>query len=237
MNGSASRNPQAGLQALLTPENCALILIDHQPFQFAGLRSHDSQTIVNNVVGLAKAAKNFGVPTLLTTVVEARGGLLLKPLQDVFPEQKPIDRTFINTWEDERVVAWVEKTGRKKIAIAGLWTEVCVALPAIQALGEGYEVFVVTDASGGASLEAHEMAVRRMVAAGAVPITWIAFASELQRDWARLESVPGLAAIMMEHMGNVGTSLIWEGQLLATPVEEQPADTAARSHGRELAGV
>jgi nicotinamidase-related amidase len=235
-NGNTSRNSKAGLQALLTPGNCALILIDHQPFQFAGLRSHDSQTIVNNVVGLAKAAKNFGVPTLLTTVLEGRGGLLLKPLQDVFPEQKPIDRTFINTWEDERVIAWVEKTGRKKIVLAGLFTEICVAMPAIQALGEGYEVFVVTDACGGASLEAHEMAVRRMVAAGAVPITWIAFASELQRDWARLESVPGLAGIMMDHMGNVGTSLIWEGQLLATPVDE-PANSAVKSQGRELAGV
>jgi len=235
-NGNASRNPKAGLQALLTPDNCALILIDHQPFQFAGLRSHDSQTIVNNVVGLAKSAKNYGVPTLLTTVLQARGGLLPKSLQDVFPEQKPIDRTFINTWEDERVIAWVEKTGRKKIVLAGLFTEICVAMPAIQALGEGYEVFVVTDASGGASLEAHEMAVRRMVAAGVAPITWVAFGAELQRDWARLESVPGLAGIMVEHMGNVGTSLTWEAQLLATPLEET-TNGAAKSQRRELAGV
>ncbi len=102
------RNPKAGRDALLTPDNCALILIDHQPFQFAGLRSHDSQTIVNNVVGLAKAAKAFGVPTLFTTVVEDRGGFLLKSLQDVFPDQKPIDRTWINAWEDPRVVDWVK---------------------------------------------------------------------------------------------------------------------------------
>src|SRR5881397_2567972 len=95
---SDPRNPKAGLGALLTPENCALILIDHQPFQFAGLRSHDTQTVINNVVGLAKSAKDFGVPTLLSTVVERQGGYLLKPLQDLFPEQKPIDRTFINTW-------------------------------------------------------------------------------------------------------------------------------------------
>lgn len=97
-------NPKAGLQAMLTPDNCVLILIDHQPFQFAGLRSHDTQTIINNVVGLAKSAKAFKVPTLLTTVVEDKGGLLLKPLQDVFPEQKPIDRTFINTWRTS--VSW-----------------------------------------------------------------------------------------------------------------------------------
>ena len=210
------RTSKTGLEALLTPDNCVLILIDHQPFQFAGLRSHDTQTIINNVVGLAKSAKVFGVPTLFTTVVEDRGGHLLKPLQDVFPDQKPIDRTTINTWEDPRVVEWVEKTGRKKIVMAALWSEICLAMPAIHALGEGYEVYIVTDASGGVSLEAHEMAVQRMIQAGAVPITWTVFASELQRDWARTDTVPGLAAMLVEHMGNVGTSLTWEQQLLAT---------------------
>jgi len=111
-------NGKVGLEALLTPDNCVLMLIDHQAhqaFQFAGIGSHNTQTIINNVVGLAKSAKIFGVPTLLTTVVENRGGYLLKQLQDVFPEQKPIDRTFINTWEDARCVDWVKKTGRKKI--------------------------------------------------------------------------------------------------------------------------
>ena len=214
---SATRNPKAGLGALLTPDNCVLLLIDHQPFQFAGLRSHDTQTIINNVVGLAKGAKMFGVPTLLTTVVEERGGYIIKQLQDVFPEQKPIDRTFINTWQDTRVVEWVKKTGRKKIVMAALWTEICLAMPAIQALGEGYEVYIVTDASGGVTLEAHEMAIQRMVQAGAVPITWTVMASELQRDWAREATVPALARLLVEHMGVVGTSFTWEQQLLATP--------------------
>ena len=208
------KNPKAGLDALLTPDNCALILIDHQPFQFAGLRSHDTQTIVNNVVGLAKAAKAFGVPTLLTTVVEDRGGFLLKSLQDVFPDQKPIDRTWINAWEDARVVDWVKKTGRRKIVIAALWTEICLAMPAIQAAGEGYEVYVVTDASGGVTVEAHEMAIQRMVQAGVMPITWGVFGSELQRDWARTDTVPAVAQILFDHWGNVGTSLQWELQLL-----------------------
>lgn len=207
-------NPKAGLGALLTPDNCALLLIDHQPFQFAALRSHDSQTVINNVVGLAKAAKHFGVPTLLTTVVEKNGGFLLKQLQDVFPDQKPIDRTFINTWEDENVIKWVKATGKKKIVIAALWTEICLAMPAIQAAGEGYEVYIVTDASGGVSVEAHEMAVQRMIMAGCMPITWTVFAAELQRDWARTETVPGVAETMFDHMGNVGTSLKWEWQLL-----------------------
>ena len=213
-------NPKAGLQAMLTPDNCVLVLIDHQPFQFAGLRSHDTQTVINNVVGLAKAAKVFNVPTLLTTVVQDKGGLLLKQLQDVFPEQKPIDRTFINTWEDERVVAWVKKTGRRKIVMAALWTEICLAFPVIHALGDGYEVYFVTDASGGVSLEAHEMAVQRMIQAGGVPLTWTVFASELQRDWARTATVPALGQMLVEHMGNVGTSLLWEFQLLNAPRAE-----------------
>src|ERR1700716_2442115 len=211
---SESRNSRAGLGALLTPDNCALILIDHQPFQSAGLRSHDTQTVINNVVGLAKSAKVYKVPTLLTTVVEERGGLLLKELQDVFPEQKPINRTFINTWEDKRVVDWVKKTGRKKVVMAALWTEICLAFPVIQALGEGYEVYIVTDASGGVSAEAHNMGIQRMIQAGAVPMTWIVFASELQRDWARLDTAAKLAEILFDHGGGIGTNLRWELQLL-----------------------
>jgi len=219
MKNASMSDPRTGLDALLTPTNCALILIDHQPFQFAGLRSHDTQSIINNVVGLAKAAKIFGVPTLFSTVLEEKGGYLLKQLQEVFPEQKPIDRTFINTWEDERVVAWVRKTGKKKLVMAALWTEICLAMPVIHALGEGYEVYIVTDASGGVSVEAHEMAIQRMVQAGAVPITWTVFGSELQRDWARTATVAALAQTLVDHMGNVGTSFLWEQQLLNTPSE------------------
>ena len=167
-----------GLDALLSPENSVVLLIDHQLFQFANLHSHEPTMVLNNVVGLAKAVKGFNVPTILTTVLKERGGLLAKQLQDVFPEQEPIDRTFINTWQDRRVVEEVEGTGRRKIVMAALWTEICLAMPAIHALGEGYEVYVVTDASGGVSREAHDMAVQRMVHAGAVPITWLAVLSE-----------------------------------------------------------
>jgi nicotinamidase-related amidase len=221
MKGTSMSDPKTGLGALLTPDNCALILIDHQPFQFAGLRSHDAQTVINNVVGLAKSAKVFGVPTLLTTVLERQGGVLVKQLQDLFPEQKPIDRTFINTWEDARVVDWVKKTGKKKIVMAALWTEICLAMPAIQALGEGYEVFIVTDASGGVTVEAHEMGIQRMVQAGAVPITWMVLAAELQRDWARAATVPDYAQMLAIHSGAVGTSFLWEQQLLNTPSESK----------------
>ncbi len=208
-------NPKAGLDALLTPEEAVLILMDHQPFQFAAVNSHEQTMIVNNVVGLAKTAKIFGIPTILTTVVEERGGYLIKGLQDVFPDQKPIDRTFINTWEDERVVEAVKATGRRKIIMAALWTEICLAMPAIQAAGEGYEVYAVTDASGGVSAEAHEMAVHRMVQAGVTPITWMAVAGELQRDWAREDTARAVGSMLAEHGGGTGIAFAWELQLLS----------------------
>jgi nicotinamidase-related amidase len=206
--------PKTGLSALLRPEDSYLVLIDHQPYQFANLHSHEPTLIANNVIGLAKGAKVFDVPTLLTTVIEERGGYLIKGLQDVFPDQKPIDRTFINTWQDPKVTDIVRQSGRKQLVLAALWTEVCLAMPAIQALGEGYDVFVVTDASGGVSAEAHDMAVRRLVQAGAVPITWMAVVSEWQRDWAREHTAKALSNVVLEHGGASGIAFAWEMQLL-----------------------
>src|SRR3977135_1961762 len=203
-----------GLNALLTPQESVLVLIDHQPFQFANLHSHEPTLIVNNVVALAKTAKGFNVPPILPPGGEDRGGRLIKPLQDVFPEQKPIDRTFINTWEDTRVVDAVKTTGSRTIIMAALWSEICLAMPAIQAAGEGYEVYAVTDASGGVSAEAHDMAVRRMAMAGVVPITWMAVAGELQRDWAREETAKNGGEMFLEHGGGTGIALAWELQLL-----------------------
>ncbi len=179
--------PKVGLDALLTPENCAVLLIDHQPSQLANVNSHDPTLVINNVTALAKTAKAFGVPTILTTINSKRGGEIFKQIQSVFPDQKPIDRSFINSWEDRRVVEAVKNTGRKKLVIAALWSEMCLAQPAIHAMGDGYDVYAVTDASGGVTPEAHDMAIRRIVAAGAQPITWLAMAGELQRDWARTE--------------------------------------------------
>ena len=210
-----SKPVQVGLDAMLTPDNCVLMLIDHQPFQVAAVKNIDVALMINNVVALAKYAKAFNVPTLLTSVIQDRGGFILKPLTDVFPEQAPIDRTFINTWEDARCVDWVKKSGRKKIVFAALWTEVCLAFPVIHALGDGYEVYFVTDASGGTSVEAHEMGIARMIQAGAVPLTTGVFAAELQRDWARLESAAKVAQILLEHGGASASSLAWESQLLA----------------------
>ena len=208
--------PKTGLDALLRPTDSILVLIDHQPYQFANLHSHEPTMIVNNVVGLAKAAKVFDVPTILTTVIQERGGHLIKGLQDVFPEQEPIDRTFINTWEDPNVTDLVKQSGRKQLILAALWTEICLAMPTIQALGEGYDVYIVTDASGGVSAEAHEMAVRRMVQAGAVPLTWMAVMAEWQRDWAREETATALAGVLAEHGGASGVAFAWEMQLLGS---------------------
>ena len=202
--------PKVGLDALLTPENCAVLLIDHQPSQLANVNSHDPTIVINNVTGLAKTAKAFGIPTILTTISAKRGGEIFKQIQAVFPDQKPIDRTFINSWEDRRVVEAVKSTGRKKLVIAALWSEMCLAQPAIHAMGDGFDVYAVTDASGGVSPEAHDMAVRRVVAAGAQPITWLAMAGELQRDWARTERLGAVAQILFDHAGASGTVLAWE---------------------------
>ena len=209
-----AQNSHSGLAALLAPEDSVLLLVDHQAFQFANLHSHEPQLVVNNVVGLAKTAKLFGVPTILTTVMEERGGHIIKAIQSVFPEQKPINRTFINAWQDSRVVDAVKKTGRKKLVIAALWTEVCLAMPAIQAEREGYDVYAVSDASGGVSVEAHAMGMERMIQAGITPITWLAVLCEWQRDWARAEKLGDLAAILQEHGGSSGIAFDWEMQLL-----------------------
>jgi nicotinamidase-related amidase len=207
-----------GLDSLLRPEDSVLVLIDHQPYQLANLNSHDPQMVVNNTTGLAKAAKVFGVPTILTSVIAARGGLLFPSITEVFPDQEVIDRTFINTWEDKKVVDAVKATGRKQLIIAGLWTEICVAMPAIQALGEGWDVTVVTDASGGTSLEAHQVGIQRMIAAGANVMTWVAVAAEWQRDWARAESAEKLNTVIGPHSAGSGIAYFWEQQLLNTPV-------------------
>jgi nicotinamidase-related amidase len=207
-----------GLSSLLRPEDSVLVLIDHQPFQLTNLNSHDPHAVVNAVTGLAKMAKVFNVPTILTSVIAQRGGLIFPQITDVFPGQEVIDRTWVNTWQDPKVVDVVKATGRKQLIIAGLWTEVCVAMPTIQALGEGWDVTVITDASGGISLEAHEVAIQRMIRAGANMMTWFALAAEWQRDWARLETAGAITEVMVQHAAGSGIAYLWEQQLLNTPV-------------------
>ncbi|MGY8527378.1 hydrolase [Paracidovorax citrulli] len=216
-----------GLDSLLRPEDSVLVMIDHQPYQLANLNSHEPQMVVNNATALAKAAKVFGVPTILTSVIAAQGGYIFPQITDVFPDQEVIDRTFINTWEDKKVVDAVKATGRKQLILAGLWTEICVAMPAIQALGEGWDVTVITDASGAVSVEAHQVAIQRMIAAGANMMTWLALAAEWQRDWARKEHVAALSDILKHHAGGSGIAFLWEQQLLNTPVRSAATARAA----------
>jgi nicotinamidase-related amidase len=198
---------------LLEPGNHALLLIDHQYLQLLTLRSHEASQVIGNVTAVAKSANIFKIPTLLTTAFAERQNLI-KEIQDVFPEQIPIDRTTLNSWEDRRVVNWVKQTGRKKLVIAGLWTEVCLQMPVLSALADGYEVYFLTDASGGASREAHDMAVWRMIQAGAIPMTTWSYVSELQRDWAREETAGAVTKLFEEHGGGFGQGLRWEWQLL-----------------------
>lgn len=212
-----------GLASLLRPADSVLVLIDHQPYQLANLNSHDPHVVVNNSTALAKAAKAFNVPTILTSVVADRGGRIFPQITDVFPGQKVIDRTFINTWEDPKVVDAVKKTGRKQLILAGLWTEICVAMPAIQAAGEGWDVTVITDASGAVSIEAHEVAIQRMIAAGVNMMTWMALAAEWQRDWARADTAVAVNAVVLQHAAGSGIAYLWEQQLLNTPVPRAAA--------------
>lgn len=197
-------------KSLLTPDNHGLILIDHQPQMAFATHSHDIVTLRNNVTGLAKAAKVFEVPTILTTVAEKSfSGPIFPEIQDVFPNQKPIDRTTMNTWEDNRVTKKFKSFNKPKLVIAALWTEVCGVGPVLSAIDEGYDVYFVTDASGGVSKEAHDMAVQRMVQAGAKPITWLQYMLELQRDWARTETYEAVTNIAKEHGGGYGLGIIY----------------------------
>ena len=202
-------------EGLLTPQNCAVIFIDHQPQMVFGVLSIDRQTLVNNVVGLARAAKTFEVPTVLTTVAAQEfSGPIIPQLGEVFPDHTPIDRSTVNAWEDEKLVAAVKATGRKKLVMAGLWTEVCLAFPVLCALAEGYEVYAVADASGGVSAEVHQMAMQRMIQAGATPVTWMQVMLEFQRDWARKATYDAVLGIIKDHGGAYGQGAVYVESML-----------------------
>ncbi|CAI2428059.1 nicotinamidase/pyrazinamidase [Serratia fonticola] len=190
---------------LLDPKNSALIFIDHQPQMTFGVANIDRQQLKNNVVALAKAGSIFNVPTIFTSVEsESFSGYIWPELLAVHPELTPIERTSMNSWEDAAFVKAVEATGRKKLVISALWTEVCLTFPALMALEAGYEVYVVTDTSGGTSVDAHERAIDRMVQAGAVPVTWQQVLLEYQRDWARKETYDAVMDLVREHSGAYG---------------------------------
>jgi len=191
---------------VLTPQNSQLIFIDQQPQMGFGVQSIDRQTLKNNVVGLAKAAKLYGIPTTLTTVeTEAFSGHTYPELLAVFPEHPILERTSMNSWDDQKVRDALAEAGRKKVIVSGLWTEVCNTTFAISAMLEGgYEIYMVADASGGTSEDAHKFAMDRMVQAGVVPVTWQQVLLEWQRDWARRDTYDGCMEIVKEHSGAYG---------------------------------
>ena len=183
---------------LITPQNAALLLIDYQPSQFATVRSMDTDLLLKNVVSTVKAARAFDVPIVHSTVNVANGqGTTVPELSELLEDSPPIDRTSVNSWEDTDFLAAVRATGRRKLVFCALWTEVCMAFAALDALREGYEVYPVLDAIGGTSVEAHRAGVERVVQAGGQPIGWVSLACELQRDWGRQETVPEIVDIVL----------------------------------------
>jgi nicotinamidase-related amidase len=198
---------------LLQPDNHAVILIDHQYLQFTTMRSSNPDEVLHAVQLLAKATRLFHVPTLLTTGLASRQRLLPE-VEAVYPGQEPIDRTNLDAFEDERVVQWAAATGKQKLVLAGMWTESCLAMSALSAIATGYQVYIVTDASGGGSPESHDMALRRLIQAGAIPLTAGTYVKELQRDWAR-DTADDVRKINGEHSGVYGKAVQWAGQLAA----------------------
>jgi nicotinamidase-related amidase len=196
MTSEAIRDPLR--DPLLTPQNSALVVIDYQPSQVQSVKSVDQQLLVRNIVSVARTATTFGLPVVLSTVNVANGqGHTVPELKEVLADSVEIDRTQLNAWEDIEFRQAVEATGRKKLIMTALWTEICLAFPSLDAMRGGYEVFPVVDAVGGTSPEAHRAGLERILQAGGQPVSWVSLACELQRDWARLDTVPDIVDIVL----------------------------------------
>src|SRR5213080_1768438 len=205
---SNGNRPKLSEKGLLTPDNCVVALIDHQGQMLFGTSNFDRQGIINNTAALAKATRIFDVPVVLTTVeTKSFSGNMWPQLRAVFPGQEPIERSSMNSWDDKNFVAAVQKTGRKKIVLAGLWTETCVALPTIQAISDGYEVYVAEDCCGDVSQLAHQNAMTRVIQAGAKPVTALSVMLEWQRDWALKETYDAVMDIVRNHCGAYGVGV------------------------------
>jgi nicotinamidase-related amidase len=202
-------NAQPG-KLLLDPNNHTLIMIDHQSQMAFATKSIDAVSLRNNAALVSKAAKEFKVSTILTTVAEKSfSGPIFDEIRAVFPEETVIDRTTMNTWEDSRIAERVNTIGKGRLALAGLWTSVCIVGPALSAIDQGFEVYVIADACGDVSVEAHERAMDRMVQAGARPMTSLQYLLELQRDWARADTYDQTVATSIAHGGAYGLGLIY----------------------------
>ena len=216
----SSNRPKLSEKGLLTPDNCVVAMIDLQAQMLFGVSSHDRQTIINNNVALAKAAKVFGVPLILSTVeTQAFSGNTWPQVLAAMPGVTPIERSSMNSWDDANFVAAIEKTGRKKIVLTGLWTETCVALPTIQAIHDGYEIYVVEDCCGDVSLLAHDNAMKRVIQAGAKPVTALSTMLEWQRDWAHRGTYDAVMDIVKTHCGAYGVGV----EYAYTMVHKAPA--------------
>jgi nicotinamidase-related amidase len=202
------RRTKRSEKGLLTPDNCVVAIIDLQPQMLFGVSNFDRQTIINNNQVLGKAARVFDVPVVLSTVeTKSFSGYIWPQIQAIFPNQKPIERSSMNSWDDKNFVAAIEKTGRKKIVLSGLWTETCVALPTIQAIHDGYEVYVVEDCCGDVSQLSHDNAMKRVVQAGAKPVTALSTMLEWQRDWAEKDTYDAVMDIVRTHCGAYGAGV------------------------------
>jgi len=197
MTSQPIRDPLA--DHLITPENAAFVVIDYQPEQIAAVKSMDHEELLENAVSTVRTVKTFDLPVIHSTVNVASGqtGTTLPELAELLEDDPPLDRTTVNSWEDTEFLQAVHATGRRKLIFCALWTEVCMAFTALDALREGYEVYPVVDAIGGTSVEAHRAGLERVVQAGAQPISWVSLACELQRDWARVETVPAIVEIVL----------------------------------------
>jgi nicotinamidase-related amidase len=196
MTSAPIRDPLA--DHLITPQNAALLLIDYQPAQVASVRSMDHELLVKNAVSTVRTIKAFGVPVVHSTVNVANGqGPTIPELADLLKDDEPLDRTTVNSWEDTEFLAAVRATGRRKLIFCALWTEVCMAFTALDAMRAGYEAYPVVDAIGGTSAEAHRAGLERVTQAGGQPVTWVSLACELQRDWARQATVADVVEIVL----------------------------------------
>jgi len=197
MTSAPVRDPLA--DHLLTPDNAAFLLIDYQPSQIAGVHSMDRALLLKNAVSTVRTIKAFGIPVVHSTinVAAGRGQPTLPELADLLKDDKPVDRTTTNSWEDIEFLQAVRATGRRKLIICALWTEICLAFTALDALREGYEVYPVVDAIGGTSPEAHQAGLDRVMQAGGQPVSWVSLAVELQRDWARQDTVAAVIEIVL----------------------------------------
>lgn len=205
---------------LLSPVNHTLILIDHQPQMAFATKSISTQELLNNLSLISEAAKTFAVPVVLTTVASKTfSGPMLPQITSVFPNEPIIDRTTMNTWEDLNAHKAIVDKGKKKLVFSGLWTEVCIVMPVLSAIEEGYDVYFIADACGGVSKDAHDIAVQRMVQAGAQPITSMQYMLELQRDWARKATYGPVGQISQKYGGTYGIGLFYKGAMTGTTGE------------------